>query len=70
MKPLFFFSFFIVVINATSCEIKKLDSGEKYEVQVVAMSNKVESPEAKIIEQTMCMLYMLVIVLSEFKSFI
>ncbi|XP_015930334.2 tyrosine-protein phosphatase 10D isoform X2 [Parasteatoda tepidariorum] len=43
----------VVVANATSCEIKKLDSGEKYEVQVVSMSNKVESPDAKIIEQTM-----------------
>ncbi|GFY75034.1 tyrosine-protein phosphatase 10D [Trichonephila inaurata madagascariensis] len=43
----------VVIANATSCEIKKLDSGEKYQVQVVSMSNKVESPDAKVVEQTM-----------------
>lgn len=43
----------LVVANATSCEIKKLDSGEKYVVQVVSVSSRVESPDAEIVEQTM-----------------
>lgn len=43
----------IVVSNITSTEIRDLVAGEKYVIRVATVSNRVESPDLREIEQTM-----------------
>lgn len=40
-------------INGTSAELKDLEAGERYLIKVISVSNKIESVNAKEIEQTM-----------------